>query len=147
MSKVSDFFLHFKKKYDDEQRRLARMDRFLDRAEQTEDAVKTMTLKVSQLSDQITDIGSKVDKLQARVNQIDERLEIIGKGTKIELFNTLYNWKKRLVDARGWASEPEKKEVKEIYEVYHDGLKGNGQGEVYYKQVMELPENDPKANN
>lgn len=145
MSKVSNFFLHFKKKYDEEQRRLARMDRFLDGAEKTEDAVKDMTRTVSQLSGQISDIGTKVDKLQEHVNRIDGQLEIIGKGTKIELFNTLYNWKKRLVDARGWASEPEKKEVKEIFEVYHDGLKGNGQGEVYYKQVMELPEDDPKA--
>ena len=145
MSKVSNFFLHFKKKYDEEQRRLARMDRFLDGAEKTEDAVKDMTRTVSQLSSQISDIGTKVDKLQEHVNHIDGQLEIIGKGTKIELFNTLYNWKKRLVDARGWASEPEKKEVKEIFEVYHDGLKGNGQGEVYYKQVMELPEDDPKA--
>ena len=145
MSKVSNFFLHFKKKYDEEQRRLARMDRFLDGAEKTEDAVKDMTRTVSQLSSQISDIGTKVDKLQEHVNHIDGQLEIIGKGTKIELFNTLYNWKKRLVDARGWASEPEKKEVKEIFEVYHDGLKGNGQGEVYYKQVMELPEEDPKA--
>lgn len=146
MSKVGDFFLHFKKKYDEDQRRMARMDRFLDKAESTEEAVKDMTLSVAKLSDQISEVESKVDKLQAHVKQIDERLEIIGRGTKIELFNTLYNWKKRLVDARGWASEPEKKEVKEIYEVYHDGLKGNGQGEVYYKQVMELPESDPKAN-
>lgn len=147
MSKVGDFFLHFKKKYDDEQRRLARMDRFLDRAEQTEDAVKDMTRTVSQLSGQMSDIGSKVDRLQEHVNHIDGQLEIIGKGTKIELFNTLYNWKKRLVDARGWASEPEKKEVKEIYEVYHDGLDGNGQGEVYFNLIMGLPENDPKINN
>ena len=146
MSKVGDFFLHFMKKYDEDQRRMARMDRFLDKAESTEEAVKDMTLSVAKLSDQISEVESKVDKLQAHVKQIDERLEIIGRGTKIELFNTLYNWKKRLVDARGWASEPEKKEVKEIYEVYHDGLKGNGQGEVYYKQVMELPESDPKAN-
>lgn len=146
MSKVGDFFLHFKKKYDEDQRRMARMDRFLDKAETTEEAVKDMTLSVSKLSGQIAEVESKVDKLQAHVKQIDDRLEIIGRGTKIELFNTLYNWKKRLVDARGWASEPEKKEVKEIFEVYHDGLKGNGQGEVYYKQVMELPESDPKSN-
>jgi len=64
----------------------------------------------------------------------------------MELFDTLYNWKKILVDERGWASEAEKKEVKEIYEVYHDGLDGNGQGEVYFKQIMALPET-PQSNN
>ena len=143
MSKFSDFFLHFKNKYDEEQRRLMRMDRFLDRAEQTEDAVKTMTHTVASLSEQISDLDSKVDKLQDHVQHIDGRLAIIGKGTKMELFDTLYHWKKILVDDRGWASKEEKKEVKEIYEVYHDGLDGNGQGEVYFKEIMALRETPP----
>ena len=30
-----------------------------------------------------------------------------------------------------------------IYEVYHNGLDGNGQGEVYFKQIMALPELPP----
>lgn len=146
MSKLGDFFLYFKKKYDAEQRRLMRMDKFLDKAEQTEEAMKDMTSTVEKLSKQISDINEKVDTLQEHVTHIDGRLEIIGKGTKMELFDTLYHWKKRLVD-RGWASAPEKKEVKEIYEIYHDGLKGNGQGEVYYRQIMELPESGQEANN
>jgi hypothetical protein len=33
MSKLGDFFKHFKAKYDEEQKRLMRMDKFLDRAE------------------------------------------------------------------------------------------------------------------
>lgn len=143
MSKLGDFFLHFKKKYDEEQRRHERMDRFLDRAEKTEDAVKDMTYTVSNLSSQISDIGAKVDRLQDHVNHIDGRLAIIGKGTKMELFDTLYHWKKILVDDRGWASKEEKKEVKEIYEVYHDGLEGNGQGEVYFQEIMALRETPP----
>jgi hypothetical protein len=67
-----------------------------------------------------------LDALDAQVNDINTQLGIIGKGTKMELFDTLYHWKKILVDDRKWASEAEKHEVKEIYEVYHDGLKGNG---------------------
>lgn len=146
MSKFGDFFLHFKKRYDEEQRRHERMDRFLDRAEKTEDAVKDMTYTVANLSSQISDIGDKVDKLQDHVSHIDGKLAIIGKGTKMELFDTLYHWKKILVDDRGWASKEEKREVKEIYEVYHDGLKGNGQGEVYYNQIMALSEIPPTNN-
>ena len=61
----------------------------------------------------------------------------------MELFDTLYHWKKILVDDRKWASSAEKREVKEIYEVYHDGLHGNGQGEVYFKEIMDLPETPP----
>jgi len=80
------------------------------------------------------------------MTHIDGRLAIIGEGTKMELFDTLYNWKKILVDERGWASSAEKKEVKDIYEVYHEGLKGNGQGKVYFEQIMNLPEKPPVNN-
>ena len=114
MSKLGDFFKHFKDKYDEEQKRLIRMDRFLDRAEENND----------------------------KLHQV-----VIGEGTKMELFDTLYNWKKILVDERKWASAAEKREVNDIYSVYHDGLNGNGQGKVYFEQIMSLPENPPESNN
>ena len=146
MSKIGDFFKHFKEKYDAEQRRLTRMDRFLDRAEKNEDKLKDMVNAVDNLSGQVTEIKNKVDTLQNHMTHIDGRLAIIGEGTKMELFDTLYNWKKILVDERRWASAAEKKEVKDIYEVYHEGLKGNGQGKVYFEQIMNLPENPPTNN-
>lgn len=126
MSKLGDFFRHFKNKYDEEQKRLMRMDRFLDRAEENNDKLKDMVIAVDNLSGQVTEIKNKVDDLQNHVSHIDGRLAIIGEGTKMELFDTLYHWKKILVDDREWASEAEKREVKDIYEVYHDGLNGNG---------------------
>ena len=141
MSKISDFFLRFKTNYDARQVRDARMDRFLDNAEKTEENMKNLTYNVQTLGKQITAIGNKMDSLQERVDHIDSRLTIIGKGTKMELFDTLYHWKKILVDDRGWASEAEKKEVKRIYEVYHDGLDGNGEGKYYFEQIIQLPEN------
>ena len=126
MSKIGDFFLHFKTKYDEGQKRNQRMDKFLDKAEENNETIRDMTHEVKGLSGKIAEIETKVDRLQSHVNHIDGRLEIIGEGTKMELFDTLYNWKKTLVDERRWASEAEKREVKEIYDVYHDGLKGNG---------------------
>ena len=126
MGKIGNFFLHFKTKYDEEQRRLARMDKFLDKAEENNDKLKNMVLAVDNLSGQVSEIKSKVEDLQSNVTHINGRLAIIGEGTKMELFDTLYHWKKILVDDRKWASSTEKKEVKDIYEVYHEGLKGNG---------------------
>lgn len=146
MSKLGDFFKHFKNKYDEEQRRLMRMDKFLDKAEENNKTIRDMTYEVRGLSGKMSEIENKVDKLQNHVNHIDGRLEIIGDGTKMELFDTLYNWKKTLVDDRKWASEAEKHEVKEIYDVYHDGLNGNGQGKVYFEQIMNLPEVPPSNN-
>lgn len=140
MSKLAEFFKHFKNRYDEEQKRLMRMDRFLDKAEENNDKLKDVVSAVDNLSGQVSEIKTKVDKLQSHMTHIDGRLAIIGEGTKMELFDTLYNWKKTLVDDRGWASAAEKKEVKDIYEVYHEGLRGNGQGKVYFEQIMNLPE-------
>ena len=133
MSKLAEFFKHFKNRYDEEQKRLMRMDRFLDKAEENNDKLKDVVSAVDNLSGQVSEIKTKVDKLQSHMTHIDGRLAIIGEGTKMELFDTLYNWKKTLVDDRGWASAAEKKEVKDIYEVYHEGLRGNGQGKVYFE--------------
>ena len=146
MSKFTDFLKHFKNKYDEEQRRLMRMDRFLDRAEQNNETLQGVVNSVEKIGGQVTELQSKVDNLQTHMTHLDGRLAIIGEGTKMELFDTLYNWKKILVDERKWASAAEKKEVNDIYEVYHEGLSGNGQGKVYYEQIMNLPE-EPPANN
>ena len=146
MSKLGDFFKHFKNRYDEEQRRLIRMDRFLDRAEENNDKLREVVTNVEKISGQVSELQTTVDKLQSHVTHIDGRLAIIGEGTKMELFDTLYHWKKILVDERKWASAAEKKEVKDIYEVYHEGLKGNGQGKVYFEQIMNLPENPPTNN-
>ena len=146
MSKLGDFFLHFKHRYDEEQKRLIRMDKFLDNAEENTEKLKEMIIAVDNLSGKMSEVETKVDKLQDHVDHIDGRLSIIGEGTKMELFDTLYHWKKILVDDREWASSVEKKEVKDIYEVYHDGLNGNGQGKVYFEQIMNLPETPPSNN-
>ena len=147
MSKLGDFFKHFKDKYDEEQKRLMRMDKFLDRAEENNDKLRQVVTAVDNIGGQVEELKSKVDDLQSHITHMDGRLAIIGEGTKMELFDTLYNWKKILVDERQWASAAEKREVNDIYSVYHDGLNGNGQGKVYFEQIMSLPENPPESNN
>ena len=146
MSKLGDFFKHFKDKYDEEQKRLMRMDRFLDKAEENNDKLHQVVTAVDNIGGQVEELKSKVDDLQSHITHMDGRLAIIGEGTKMELFDTLYNWKKILVDERKWASAAEKREVNDIYSVYHDGLNGNGQGKVYFEQIMALPE-EPTSNN
>ena len=146
MSKLGDFFKHFKQRYDEEQKRLMRMDKFLDKAEENQDKLKEVVQAVDNMNGKMSEIESKVDNLQSHVTHIDGRLAIIGEGTKMELFDTLYHWKKILVDERKWASAAEKREVQGIYDVYHEGLKGNGQGKIYHEQIMALPE-EPPVNN
>ena len=63
MSKLGDFFRHFKNKYDEEQRRLLRMDKFLDKAEENNDKLKDVATAVDNLSGQVSEIKSKVENL------------------------------------------------------------------------------------
>ena len=72
---------------------------------------------------------------------MDSRLEVIGRGTKIELLETLYRWRKLLVD-RGWKTKEEMKEVQELYEIYNKKLNGNGHGTAYYHDIEALPERE-----
>ena len=56
MSKIGDFFKHFKEKYDEEQRRLIRMDKFLDKAEENNATIRDMTHEVKGLSGKMAEI-------------------------------------------------------------------------------------------
>lgn len=144
MNKLVDFFKGFRERYDKQVIRNQQMDEFLCGARENCLKIDGIKTAVEALAGVVDKISNKVDQLTDHVAHIDGRLEIIGKGTKMELFDTLYHWKKILVDERGCATAAEKKEVKEIFEVYHDELKGNGQGEVYFHQIMALPEVAPK---
>lgn len=142
MSKFWDFINHIAQKRREHVERLIKMDEFLDN--QKDNCLRITEIKddMKYLKETVDGIDTKVNGLENDISHINGRLEIIGKGTKMELFDTLYHWKKILTD-RGWASPVEKKEVEEIYKVYHDGLGGNGQGEVYYNTIMALPEKEP----
>lgn len=139
LKSLPDIYYNFRKINED-------LEKIIKHDEESKDSLTKIDTRLTNIEGDLAESHEKLDALEHKVNDINTHLELIGKGTKLELFDTLYNWKKRLVDERKWASESEKKEVKEIYEVYHDGLKGNGQGEVYYKEIVELPENPP-ANN
>lgn len=97
--------------------------------------------KLDHIITSVDGLTDKVNDLSEQVTHINGRLEIIGRGTKMELFDTLHSWRSELV-ARGWANALEKQEVKSIYEIYHDQLEGNGQGEKYYNEIIALPESE-----
>lgn len=140
MGWITDFFKNFKQRYEAQIIRNQKMDEFLSGAKDNCLNIERINTNLKTMQSTISTIENKVDTLSDEMAHVNGRLEVIGKGTKMELFDTLYNWKKILVDDRGWASPAEKKEITHIYEIYHDELGGNGQGEIYYAQIMKLPE-------
>ncbi len=141
MGRILDFLKNFKKRYDAKLIRDQKMDEFLNDTQDNRIRIENINTSISNLNHSVICIDKKVDALSTEVDGIGQKIKIIGKGTKMELFDTLYHWKKILTD-RGWGSPAEKHEVEEIYKIYHDGLGGNGQGEHYYNEIMNLPESE-----
>ena len=133
MSKVADFLKDFFNFFYRVRLRSEKIDRLLDNHEESLSAIKDIKQNIETLQ-------NRIDGLQTQINDIIPHLDAIKHGTKMELFETLHNWFVLLVVKRGWASPEEKKEVEEIYVIYHNQLSGNGNGERYYKEIIALPE-------
>ena len=125
VSKITDFFLGFKRRYDAQVIRNEKMDEFLASAKTNFDKIGEMNNTMADLGTTVASLETKVDNLQTHIGQLDDRLDTIGRGTKMELLETLYRWRKILVE-RGWRTKEEMKEIKDIYELYHKKLEGNG---------------------
>ena len=141
MSKLTDFFLGFKRRYDEQVIRNKNMDEFLKSAKENFDKIGEMNTTVTNLDTKVANLETKVDNLQTDMTNMNGRLEVIGRGTKIELLETLYRWKKLLIE-RGWRTKEETKEIEELYDLYNKKLEGNGQGTQYYHEIMALPEKE-----
>ena len=141
MSKLTDFFLGFKRRYDEQVIRNKNMDEFLKSAKDNFDKIGEMNTTVTNLDTKVANLETKVDNLQTDMTNMNGRLEVIGRGTKIELLETLYRWKKLLIE-RGWSTKEETKEIEELYDIYNKKLEGNGQGTQYYHEIMALPEKE-----
>lgn len=96
---------------------------------------------ITKLQQEFNTFKIQFQNLQDNVNTMVSRLDTIKQGTRIELFNTLHDWRELLVVKRGWASPEQKHEIENIYLLYSgEELKGNGTGDRYYKEIMALPE-------
>ena len=133
MSKVADFLKDFFNFFYRVRLRSEKIDRLIDNHEESVSAIKDIKQNIETLQ-------NRIDGIQTQINDIIPHLDAIKHGTKMELFETLHNWFVLLVVKRGWASPEEKKEVEEIYVIYHNQLSGNGNGERYYKEIIGLPE-------
>lgn len=141
MSKFIDYLNKLGERHRKRIEREIRMDEFLSGQKDSCLRINEISQDMKYLTQTVDNINTKVGGLEKDINHINGRLEIIGRGTQMELFDTLYHWKKILTE-RGWKTSLEMKEITEIYRIYHDELGGNGQGEQYYNDIKALPEKE-----
>lgn len=87
-------------------------------------------------------IENRVGEIEKKMISMLSHLDTVKHGTRMELFETLHNYRQLLVVKRGWATSEEKKEVEEIYNIYSRELNGNGSGDRYYHEIIALPESE-----
>lgn len=133
MGKIAEIFKGIPGAYYDWRKRNEKIDMLLDNYTNT-------LAKLEELQESFNTRTDELRMLQQDVKMMISHLDTVKHGTKMELFETLHNWRQLLVVKRGWATAEEKKEVEEIYTIYHDELNGNGNGERYYQEILALPE-------
>lgn len=133
VGKITEIFKGIPGAYYDWRKRNEKIDKLLDNYTNTLE-------KLEELQKVFSTRTEELRSLQSDVRILISNLDTVKHGTKMELFETLHNWHELLVVKRGWATALEKKEVEEIYTIYHDKLEGNGNGERYYKDILALPE-------
>ena len=133
MGKIAEIFKGIPGAYYAWRKRNEKIDTLLDNYTNT-------LVKLEELQECFNTRTDELRTLQEDVKMMISHLDTVKHGTKMELFETLHNWRQLLVVKRGWATAEEKKEVEEIYTIYHDELNGNGNGERYYKEILALPE-------
>ena len=133
MGKVANILKSIPGAYYDWRKRNEKIDKLLDNYSNT-------LIKLEKLQEVFSTRTEELRALQNDVRILISNLDTVKHGTKMELFETLHNWHQLLVIKRGWATALEKKEVEEIFTIYHDELNGNGNGERYYKEILALPE-------
>ena len=139
MSKFIDYLNKLGERHRKRIEREIKMDEFLNGSKDNCLHLNEINHGVKQLASKVDEINTRVCGLEQQVNHVNGRLEIIGKGTQMELFDTLYRWNKVLTE-RGYVTDAELDEIENIYHIYHDQLGGNGQGEKYYNDIKALEE-------
>ena len=125
MSKFVDYLNKLGERHRKRIEREIKMDEFLNGSKDNCLRINEISRDVKSLASTIDTINTKVGGLEKEIDHINGRLQVIGAGTQMELFDTLYHWKKILTE-RGYVTSLELKEIERIYHIYHDELGGNG---------------------
>lgn len=135
IKEIGNFLKGIPESYYKWRRRGDRIDAILDNHQE-------MQRKIGDLDKTISSLDKRIDSLEQNVQNILTQVNVIHRGARKELFETLHDWRQLLVVKRGWATIEEKKEVEEIYSIYSEGLGGNGNGKRYYEEILALPESE-----
>lgn len=135
LKKIPSLYYNWRKRNEE-------LSAFLETYKDQREKLNHIDSSVSELTEDVLHIKEKITELDEQITQINGRVEAIGTGTKMELFDTLHNLYQLYVIKRGYSTVSEKKEVETLYTLYHKHLEGNGLGTRYYNEIIALPDSE-----
>lgn len=140
LKKIPESYYNWKKRNE-------QLQAFLNQCGNSKQQLEIIGRNIDKVGSSVNHLAEHMNKIDRQINSINATMATVSRGTKMELFNTLHTWREILVVQKKWASQAEKREVEEIFHIYHDELKGNGQGERYYNEIIALPESEEELLN
>lgn len=113
-----------------------------DRKAAVEDREVEKEDKLDKISKQLTDYTKKQDEFNKttteRLDALEKQIQGQAEGMKYVLLDRILCIGKSYIKA-GSATFDEKRRLREMHDVYHNSLKGNGDADQIMKAVDELP--------
>lgn len=98
--------------------------------------------KLDKISAQLSDYIKKQDEFNrqtsARLDGLDKQIQSQAEGMKYVLLDRILYIGQSYIK-HGYATFDEKRRLREMHDVYHNALKGNGDADQIMKAVDELP--------
>ena len=82
------------------------------------------------------------EDLNKSVNQLALKVNKVAEGSKVLLRDRIVQ-SCRVFAERGYITTVAKANIQDMYRWYHEGLRGNGLAEIYFKKMQNLPIKDP----
>ena len=107
--------------------------------EQTDKALKDISLSLSSINSSISNINSSLQGQSTRLENLGKELDKVKEGLQMELFASLQNLHSHLMNVKKYASSEDKADATRFYTQIHN-LGKDGWSKRYYEEIMDLPE-------
>ena len=83
-------------------------------------------------------MANKIEGMNSQIAELERQMGRVIKGGLSLLKNDIVRACSEAI-ARGEITIAERNRITEMYRIYHDEFIGNGEGEFYYNEMMEVP--------
>ena len=84
------------------------------------------------------EMANKIEGMNSQIAELERQMGRVIKGGLSLLRNDIVRACSDAIE-RGEITIAERNRITEMYRIYHDEFMGNGEGEFYYNEMMEIP--------